>query len=162
MDNENINNEVNTDLQEQGKGLNEAYNNAENNETAENEKTFTQQQLNDIVEKRLAKERKRLMGMIADDEATKAELMKNRLQLEVTKKLTQEEHPIELADLLDYSDEEKCNASYNKIIEVFNIAVKKEVDRRFKANGRTPHHSNPYSGGQGGALRSAFGLNRGD
>ena len=163
MDNENINNEVNTDLQEQGKGLNEAYNsNAEVKETAEGEKTFTQQQLNDIVEKRLAKERKRLMGMIADDEATKAELTKNRLQLEVTKKLTRDGHPIELADLMDYSDEEKCNASYKQITEVFNIAVRAEVDRIFKANGRTPHPSNSYSGGQGGALRSAFGLNRGD
>lgn len=83
--NENNTNQVNTDLQEQGNNLNEP-----NTEVQENEevKTFTQEQLNDIVEKRLAKERKRLRSMIEDDEAVKAELLKNRLQLSATKSLT--------------------------------------------------------------------------
>lgn len=160
MDNENINNEVNTDLQEQGEGLNGAQS---TDNTVQTEKTFTQQQLNDIVEKRLAKERKRLMGMIADDEATKAELARNRLQLAVTKRLTDEGRPADLAELLDYSDEDKCNASYNKVVEVFDKAVNKKVDERFKAHGRIPYGSNAAAGGEpGGGLRSAFGLSRGD
>ena len=47
--NENNTNQVNTDLQEQGNNLNEP-----NTEVQENEevKTFTQEQLNDIVEKK--------------------------------------------------------------------------------------------------------------
>lgn len=163
MDNVNINNNVDTDLQEQGKGLNEAHNNNINNEALETEeKTFTQQQLNDIVEKRLAKERKRLMGMIADDEATKAELLKNRLQLDATKKLTETGYPIDLAELLDYSNEDNYNASYSKVVEVFDRALMKKIDEKFKSYGRQPHNTGATSVGGSGGLRSAFGLNRGD
>ncbi len=160
MDNEIINNEVNTDLQEQGTGLNEA----ENTETINvEEKAFTQQQLNDIVEKRLAKERKRLMRMIEDDAAVKAELEKNRLQLSMTKKLTAEGYPIDLAELFDYSDEKSCNASYGKVIEVFNKALNKKVDLIFRSHGRTPHGATSANGSSGPPdLRSAFGLNRGE
>lgn len=160
MDNENINNNVNTDLQEQGKGANEAYNDNVNNEApegAESEKTFTQQQLNDIVEKRLAKERKRLMGMIADDEATKAELLKNRLQLQATRKLTEEGYPIDLAELLDYSNDDNYTASYSKVIEVFNRALDKKINEKFKSYGRQPHNTGATSVGSSG-LRGAFGL----
>ena len=160
MDNTNINNNVNTDLQGQGEGLNEAYNDNVNNEApkgAEAEKTFTQQQLNDIVEKRLAKERKRLMGMIADDEATKAELLKNRLQLAATRKLTEEGYPIDLAELLDYSNDDTYNASYSKVVEVFDRALNKKINEKFKSYGRQPQSSNGgYSGSD--SLRGAFGL----
>lgn len=159
MDNTNINNNVNTDLQEQGKGLNEANNN--NTEATAEAKTFTQEQVNDIVEKRLAKERKRLMGMIEDDEATKAELAKNRLQLSATKKLTEAGYPIDLAELLDYSDEDKCNSSYDKVIGVFDRALSKKIDEKFKSNGRVPHNTDATSV-DGSGLRGAFGLNRGD
>lgn len=53
--NENNTNQVNTDLQEQGNNLNEP-----NTEVQENEevKTFTQEQLNDIVEKDLLRSEK--------------------------------------------------------------------------------------------------------
>ena len=79
MNDETINNNVVTDLQEQGQS--EKANNV-NNEVPEvkTEKTFTQEQLDDIIEKRLAKERKRLRGMIEDDEATKAEKKNKKKQ----------------------------------------------------------------------------------
>ena len=158
MDNTNINNNVNTDLQEQSKGLNEAN----NTDVGAEVKTFTQEQVNDIVEKRLAKERKRLMGMIEDDEATKAELAKNRLQLSATKKLTEAGYPIVLAELLDYSDEDKCNSSYDKVIGVFDRALEKKINEKFKSYGRVPHNTDATSVGGGSGLRGAFGLNRGD
>lgn len=161
MDNVNINNNVDTDLQEQGKGLSKVYNDNVNNEApegAEAEKTFTQQQLNDIVEKRLAKERKRLMGMIDDDEATKAELLKNRLQLQATKKLTEEGYPIDLAELLDYSNDDTYNASYSKVVEVFERALNKKINERFKSYGRQPQNTDATSVGGSSGLRSAFGL----
>ena len=106
--NENNTNQVNTDLQEQGNNLNEP-----NTEVQENEevKTFTQEQLNDIVEKRLAKERKRLRSMIEDDEAVKAELLKNRLQLSATKSLTNNGYPIDLVELMDYYREHNYNTT---------------------------------------------------
>ena len=162
MDNNIINetntNQVNTDLQEQGNNLNEP-----NTEVQENEeiKTFTQEQLNDIVEKRLAKERKRLRSMIEDDEAVKAELLKNRLQLSATKSLTNNGYPIDLVELMDYSSEDNYNTSYNRVVEVFDRALRKQIDKIFKSNGRVPGKTNPALSEGSGGLRSAFGL-RGD
>lgn len=160
MDNININNNVDTDLQEQGQS--EKANNV-NNEVPEvkTEKTFTQEQLDDIIEKRLTKERKRLRGMIEDDEAIKAELLRNKLQLSTTKKLTEEGYPISLAELMDYSSDENCNNSYNKVVEVFNEALQKKISERFKSYGRTPQQSGNNIHNTDG-LRSVFGLKRGD
>lgn len=158
MDNTIIDSNINTDLPEQGAGLNEVNNTNTNNTALETEeKTFTQQQLNDIVEKRLAKERKRLMGMIADDEATKAELLKNKLELATTRRLTEEGYPIDLAELMDYSNEDNCNTSYSKVVEVFDRALNKKIDERFKSYGRQPRSSDRgFSGSD--SLRGAFGL----
>lgn len=162
MNDETINNNVVTDLQEQGQS--EKANNNVNNEVpeAKTEKTFTQEQLDDIIEKRLAKERKRLRGMIEDDEATKAELLRNKLQLSTTKKLTEEGYPISLAELMDYSNDENCNNSYNKVVEVFNEALQKKIDEKFRSYGRTPQHSGNIATNTADNLRSAFGLKRGD
>ncbi|MCD7778171.1 MAG: DUF4355 domain-containing protein [Clostridiales bacterium] len=153
MDNENINTNVNTDLQGQGSNTNNGNNEPE-------EKTFTQQQVDDIVEKRLNRERKKLMGMIQDDEETRKELERNRLELAMTKKLTAEKYPTELAELFDYSDEDTCKKSYEKIINIFNLALEKRVDEVFKRNGRTPAGANVSYGGRGDTsdLRAAFGL----
>lgn len=99
--------------------------------------------------------------MIEDDEAVKAELLKNRLQLSATKSLTNNGYPIDLVELMDYSSEDNYNTSYNRVVEVFDRALRKQIDKIFKSNGRVPGKTNPALSEGSGGLRSAFGL-RGD
>ncbi len=160
MDKTNINANVDTDLQEQGNG----ENTAENTDV----RTFTQEQVDNIVEKRLAKERRRLMGMISDDENIKAELTKSKLELEVTKKLNDSKYPSCLSGLMDYTSAEACVESYEKITKVFDEAIKQAIEEKFKAAGRNPNAGRGWADNPGAyrayestnELRSAFGLNK--
>lgn len=122
------------------------------------DKTFTQAELDEIVQSRLARERKRLNDMISDDEGIKQELLASRLQLDMAKKLTEKGLSHAMLDLLDYSSTEKCNATYEKVIDVFGKFRNDIIGEIYKINGRTPERgSSSYSNKPSGdPLRDIF------
>ncbi|MGI6014227.1 MAG: hypothetical protein ACOX7K_08110 [Oscillospiraceae bacterium] len=102
------------------------------------EKTFTQDDVDRIVRDRLARERERINGMINEDERIRMELAASRMKLDAAATLSKQGYPHELLDLLDYSNTDACQKSLDKVCSVFDTAVKLEIDRIFRANGRVP------------------------
>lgn len=124
--------------------------NMENMEGTVNEqeviKTFTQEEVNDIVQARLERERKRLNAMINEDEAIKQELVESRLKLEVAKELREKDYPQELLELINCKDSDTCKDSKIQIMDVFDRALRSKIDYIYKVNGRTPQTGSNHHG----------------
>ena len=124
-------------------------------------KTFTQEELNAIIDKRLERERKdaqaridkavteaqKLAKMSADERAEherqelqkklserEAEITKRELRAEAKSQLTDKGLPIELAEILPYTDADTTNAAILATEKVFRAAVEKAVTDRLKGN----------------------------
>lgn len=135
-----------------------------NNNDQDKPKTFTQEDVDKIVQGRIAKERKSWQKEL---EAQKTEAEKLAGMTESQKKKYQEEKklknlddreaavtrreltaqakdtladkglPIEFADILNYKDAESCNSSIEVVEKVFQNAVEKAVEERIKG-GKPP------------------------
>ncbi len=156
------------------KSDNEAENSKENiegqdgyedkNNDQEKPKTFTQEDVDKIVQGRIAKERKSWQKEL-EDQKTEAEKLAG--MTESQKKKYQEEKklknlddreaavtrreltaqakdtladkglPTEFADILNYKDAESCNSSIEIVEKVFQNAVEKAVEERIKG-GKPP------------------------
>ena len=130
-------------------------------DTAPVEKTFTQKDLDAIIDKRLARERKeaetrikeavteaqKLAKMSADerleheraerDKALKdreSEITKRELRAEAKSQLSDKGMPVELAEVLPYTDAETTNQALEAVEKVFRAAVEKGVTERLKGN----------------------------
>ena len=130
-------------------------------DTAPVEKTFTQKDLDAIIDKRLARERKeaetrikeavteaqKLAKMSADerleheraerDKALKdreSEITKRELRAEAKSQLSDKGLPAELAEVLPYTDAETTNQALEAVEKVFRAAVEKGVTERLKGN----------------------------
>ena len=130
-------------------------------DTAPVEKTFTQKDLDAIIDKRLARERKeaetrikeavteaqKLAKMSADerleheraerDKALKdreSEITKRELRAEAKSQLSDKGMPVELAEVLPYTDAETTNQALEAVEKVFRLAVEKGVNERLKGN----------------------------
>ena len=124
-------------------------------------KTFTQDELNAIIDKRLERERKdaqaridkavteaqKLAKMSADERAEherqelqkklaerEAEITKRELRAEAKSQLSDKGLPVELAEVLPYTDADTTNAALAAIEKVFRQAVEKGVNERLKGN----------------------------
>lgn len=136
----------------------------DNNNDQDKPKTFTQEDVDKIVQGRIAKERKSWQKEL---EAQKTEAEKLAGMTESQKKKYQEEKklknlddreaavtrreltaqakdtladkglPIEFADILNYKDAESCNSSIEVVEKVFQNAVEKAVEERIKG-GKPP------------------------
>jgi hypothetical protein len=123
------------------------------------EKLFTQEELNDIIEKRLNKEKnkwrnevdqaKRLAEMSAEERAKeefriqkadfekqKAEFERERLLVQTQRELNTINIPIEFAEMLVKEDAESTKEAIDTFAEMYNKSVEKSVSNRLK--GRTP------------------------
>ena len=120
-------------------------------------KLFTQDELDKIVQTRLNREKERLSAMINDDAAIREELRVNKLKLEKTKDVTEKGLPVELLELLDYTDQDTCNASFDKLVNVIGLAAQNSVDKLIKSNGYIPPKGNGAGSAKDG-LKGAFGL----
>ena len=125
------------------------------------EKTFTQADVDKIISERLRKEQVRFEKKLENEklEAEKLAKMKKdeRVEYETQKKLAELEEreraiqerelkaeaynilaqkglPKELADILNYSDAETCNASIDAVEKAFQVAVEKAVNEKLKGN----------------------------
>jgi hypothetical protein len=133
----------------------------ETTQTTPTAKTFTQDELNSIIDKRLARERadadakikaavteaQKLAKMSADERAEhekqahekaladrEAEITKRELRAEAKSQLTDKGLPIELAEILPYTDADTTNAAILATEKVFRAAVEKAVTDRLKGN----------------------------
>ena len=124
-------------------------------------KTFTQDELNAIIDKRLERERKdaqaridkavteaqKLAKMNAEERAEherqahekaladrEAEITKRELRAEAKSQLSDKGLPIELAEILPYTDADTTNAAIVATEKVFRAAVEKAVTERLKGN----------------------------
>lgn len=84
-------------------------------------RTFTQEEVDEIVRKRLARERKRTEPDSGDDREKALE--ERELKVMAREKLLAEGMPSQLADILRYSDEETLEEAMNTIK---NLRISKE------------------------------------
>ncbi len=124
-------------------------------------KTFTQEEVDKIVQARLAKEAKKnadavaaarteaekLAKMTAEEKAAhdqqereaklaqrEADIARRELRATALQTLGEKKLPAELADVLDYTDADKCNASIASVEKVYRAAVQQGVEDRMKGN----------------------------
>ena len=128
-------------------------------EPQKKERLFTQEELNDIVEKRLSKEKskwknevdqaKRLAEMSAEERAKeefkiekaeferqRAEFERERLLLQTQKELSAKNVPVEFASMLVKDDAESTKEAIDNFAELYNQSVEKGVSNKLK--GRPP------------------------
>ncbi len=123
------------------------------------EKAFTQADVDKLISQTIAKERARadkavsaakteaekLATMTAEQRAEherqerenklaarEAELSRRELRATALQTLAEKQLPAELAEVLDYTDADKCSASITSVEKTFRAAVQKGVEERLK------------------------------
>lgn len=91
------------------------------------ERTFTQDEVNRIVQDRLARERDKLTGQTKKDEREKA-LEAREARLDCREYLDSKGYPAALLEVLDSSDTAKFKAAADKLVELFPGVVPKKQD----------------------------------
>ena len=132
------------------------------------EKLFTQEEVNNIVEKRLNKEKnkwknevdqaKRLAEMSAEDRAReqfkmekaeferqRAEFERERLLVQTQRELSTKNIPVEFADMLVKDDAESTKVAIDTFASLYNQSVEKGVSNKMK--GRPPKTKQTQSDG---------------
>lgn len=133
----------------------------------EGERTFTQDEVNDIVQKRLAKERERLSKVFQEEkqvselEERERNILKRELRADAIEILNKGNLPTRLADLLDYSSEENFNSSMEEVTAIFRAALSERIKpfarQKTPIEGYAGSGMNSYSK-EGAAIRKAFGI----
>uniref|UniRef100_UPI00272F81DA DUF4355 domain-containing protein n=1 Tax=uncultured Clostridium sp. TaxID=59620 RepID=UPI00272F81DA len=159
----------------------DAINQNESNSNEQNqiEKTFTQEDVDKIIQDRLATEQSKWEKRV-QDEKTEAEKMAKmnseqkakyeeekrnadleRREKEITVRelkatayeiLAKKDLPKELVDILNYSNAEECNKSIETVEKTFQSAVEKVVNERLRGT------NIPTGSGLGGASPKGFGF----
>ena len=133
---------------------------------SENEvKTFTQEEVDKIVEKRLARERQKFENQLREYTGSPIERELSKREREVTKRelmadarsfLEEQGRPIEILELLDYTDAESCTESIKKVINCIDKAAAKTVNNALR--GKCVPKDSKCHGIITDAFRQAFGL----
>lgn len=135
----------------------------EQKEGQKSPKTFTEEEVNDIVRKRLNREREKLTKAFeegtreSDLDERERKILKRELRADTLEKLAENGMPAGLADLVSYDSKEECEKSLKTVTAVFNQAVNDVV--KSKARQRTPRDSGTFSG-KPDPIAGAFGLKR--
>ncbi len=132
---------------------------------AEAGKTFTQEEVDKIVEKRLNRERKKFSSLLNGDDPREADLAERErlltikeLQVDAKGALAEKGLPMEALELLNYTDKESCDKSIEALETVIRAAVQKKVES-FLVGGKLPKKARPNSLEEPvDGLRDAFGL----
>lgn len=135
----------------------------ENTEQKEQLRTFTQDEVNEIVRKRLNKEREKITKAFqegskeSDLEERERNILKRELKADTLEKLAAAGMPYSLSELIDYSSKEECEKSLATVSKVFNAAVNEAV--KSKARQSTPMDGYSYYGGAD-SIANAFQIKR--
>lgn len=136
----------------------------EHQEEQKSLRTFTEEEVNDIVRKRLNREREKLTKAFeegtreSDLDERERNILKRELKADTLEKLAESGMPAGLADLVNYDSAEECEKSLATVVKVFNTAVNQAV--KSKARQSTPRDATYYGGGKPDPLAGAFGLKR--
>ena len=123
------------------------------------EKTFTQEDVNRIVQERLAKEKAKSSGD-ADFAKREQELVQRELHMSAKEMLSEKGLPVQLFDALNCTDEETMKKSISTIETVFN-EYKANATKQIKFKGFQPGSGNkmPDAGDMENLeIRKAMGL----
>lgn len=119
------------------------------------EKTFTQEEVEEIVKKRLARERKKAArGTEGEDSLTEREnrLAEREIRLTARERLQEEGLPMSLADVLRYSDEKTLETAIEALKEFkADTEPRKSWGMRQSSSGKNTGDSQ---------IRQAMGLNQ--
>ena len=126
-----------------------------NPESGAGEKTFTQDQLNDIVSRRLAEEKAKSEKTLREREQ---QLAQRELLLTAKEKLTESGLPVELLDALNVSSPEAMEKAITTLKGVID-KIKAEAPKPFTIHGAKPAEAGrrPEVGADS-RLRKAMGL----
>jgi len=119
----------------------------------EEERTFSQRDVNRIVNKRLAEEKSKAEALFAQRECA---LARKELRMEAADMLRQRHLPAVLAELLDYEDRERCAASLAAVEIDFQAAVREGIHQALRGLGPPKDGANRRD--PGAAVRGAMGL----
>lgn len=115
---------------------------------AETGKTFTQEEVDKIVEKRLNRERKKFSSLLNGDDPREAELAERERALEIKELradakgiLAEKGLPMEALELLNYTDKESCEKSIEALEAVVKTASQARVE--FLLRGGKPMKKGP-------------------
>lgn len=133
----------------------------EGNDPSEGAKNFSQAEVDELIQKRIAREKKtwekklaeqkaeaeKLADMdekakkkyhenkkLADLEQREKEISKRELTAQAKEILAGKGLPLNLSSLLDYTDAEKCNESITTVEKLFNDSVSKAVEDKLKGS----------------------------
>lgn len=135
----------------------------EHQEGQRSPKTFTEEEVNVIVQKRLSREREKLTKAFeegtrdSDLDERERKILRRELKADVLEKLAKHNMPSKLADLVSYDSAEECEKSLKTVTAVFNEAVSEAV--RGKVRQTTPTDGGMYIG-RADPIAGAFGIKR--
>jgi organic radical activating enzyme len=105
------------------------------NDTQSDVKTFTQDEVNEIVEKRLNRERKKFTSVLNGGDPREVELTERERSVEIKElranaleMLQGKKMPIEVLELLNYADKEACEKSIDDLEKVVNAIVHQKME----------------------------------
>lgn len=107
------------------------------------EKKYTDADVDRIIAKKIAAERKRMQKLFEGEqqeselEKRERDVTRRELMADVKDRLIADELPSSLASIMDYSDKEANEKSYQDVTGIFREALKQAFVQRFA--GRAPH-----------------------
>ena len=115
----------------------------------EAEKKYTDADVDRIIAKKIANERKRMQKLFEEEqqvselESREQKVLLRELKVDAKEALAERGLPASLAGVLDYSDKEALESSIDEVEKVFRSAV--EVGVKDRLRGTTPRASYGYS-----------------
>lgn len=131
-------------------------------ERQEQEKKYTDADVNRIIAKKIAAERSRMQKLFNDEqqeseiEKRERNVLKRELMADARDELVNQGLPSSLAKVLDYSSKENCESSLKDVIEIFRDAMQQEYARRL--GGPVPR-AGVGTSGIDSAIKNAFAPN---
>lgn len=129
----------------------------------EPEKRYTDKDLDRIIAKKIAAERKRMTKLFNDDQQEsdldkrERDVLRRELRADAKERLASEGLPVALADLINYSDKEESEKSLDEVTATFRAAVAQGVKDALKGN--APRVSTGGRATESDLIRSAFARN---
>lgn len=123
------------------------------------EKKYTDADLDRIIARKIAAERKRMSKMFNDEQQSELEerernVLRRELKADAKDALIESGLPTSLADILKYDSKEEYESSLKTVTSAFREIVRQSVKDSLR--GQTPRRGNP---GTGDMIRDAFSPN---